>query len=365
MLGRGGSPDVMGVVLIEPLRPIIGASMTMVPLPPQLANVRDVPNLVNYVAFKANLSDPADVMLTVRANDEAAAQQLEGIIDGLMALAEQSAAAEIAKQEASSDPVEQAQAKYAKRMSSRIKQALRPVRKGANLTLSGHGSGTMQIATIGILVGLLLPAVNAAREAGRRAQSMNNLHQIGLAMQNYNSTLGSFPARANFDAQGKPLLSWRVHILPYIEQDALYKQFHLNESWDSPHNRPLIAAMPKVFQNPSSPAAKPGMASYLAVCGKGLMFEGTTGRKASDIRDGTVDTIAVVEADDDRAVEWTKPQDWEWDATKPLAGLGHAHPGGFGAAFADGSVHFISASIDPTLFHALLTIAGNEPVQAP
>ena len=123
--------------------------------------------------------------------------------------------------------------------------------------------------------------------------------------------------------------------------------------------------MPKIFQNPSSPSTKPGMANYLSVCGKGLMFDGTKGRKAADVRDGLVHTIAVVEADDDRAIEWTKPQDWDFNATKPLAGLGHAHPGGFGAAFGDGSVHFISATIDPTLFHALLTINGNEPVEVP
>ncbi len=121
--------------------------------------------------------------------------------------------------------------------------------------------------------------------------------------------------------------------------------------------------MPKTFQNPSRRTAKPGMANYLAVCGKGLMFDGTKGRKPSEITDGTSNTIAVVEADDDRAVEWTKPQDWECDATKPLAGLGHAHPAGFIAGFADGSVHFIAGSIDPTLFHALLTINGNEAVQ--
>jgi hypothetical protein len=226
-------------------------------------------------------------------------------------------------------------------------------------------NGLNRTAGAGFAIGLLLPAVQSAREAGRRAQSLNNLHQINLAMMNYEATYRTFPPRALCDAQGKPLLSWRVAILPFIEQNELYKQFHLDEPWDSPNNRPLIAQMPKIFQNPSSPGAKPGMANYLAVCGTGLMFDGTKGRKLTEITDGTSNTIAVVEADANQGVEWTKPQDWEYDATKPLAGLGHAHPAGFCAAFADGSVRFIVATIDPTAFHAMLTIAGGEAVTPP
>jgi prepilin-type processing-associated H-X9-DG protein len=81
-----------------------------------------------------------------------------------------------------------------------------------------------------------------------------------------------------------------------------------------------------------------------------------------EFTDGTSHTIMVVEADPDRAVVWTKPDDWEYDATQPLAGLGHAHPGGFNVLFADGSVRFIPKTIDPQGFHALLTIdAGDVP----
>ncbi len=121
--------------------------------------------------------------------------------------------------------------------------------------------------------------------------------------------------------------------------------------------------MPKVFQNPSQPP-QPGKANYLAVVGDGLMFEGSKARRLADITDGTSNTIMVVEADANRAVTWTKPDDWEFDAKRPLAGLGHAHPIGFGALFADGSVRFIRESIDPKTFQALLTIAGGEPINA-
>jgi prepilin-type processing-associated H-X9-DG protein len=237
------------------------------------------------------------------------------------------------------------------------------VRKGDTLTLATHGQGQAQIATIGVLVALLLPAVQAAREAARRSQSVNNLKQIGLAMHNYHDVYKTFPARANFGKEGKPLLSWRVHILPYIEQQGLYREFHLDEPWNSEHNKKLIPRMPAIYQNPSSPP-RPGMAHYLGVSGKGFFFDGTKGRKLSDITDGTSNTLMVVEVDPDRAVTWTKPDDWQFSAAKPLAGLGKAHPGGFNALMTDGSVRFISTSIDQKTFRALLTIAGGEASDA-
>ena len=87
-------------------------------------------------------------------------------------------------------------------------------------------------------------------DAARRAQSMNNLKQFALAMHNYHDTNGKFPAASSFDKDGKPLLSWRVHVLPYLEQAELYKQFHLDEPWDSEHNKKLIEKMPNVLASP-------------------------------------------------------------------------------------------------------------------
>ena len=132
MLSRSGTPDLLAVMLVEPLRPALAASADA-PIGP-LAKLRDAPKLIDYVAFKANVSDSLDATLIFRAKDGAAAEQLAGIIDGLMTMAQQAADAEVAKQEASRDPVEQATAKYSKRMSRRIAEILRPVRKGAMLT---------------------------------------------------------------------------------------------------------------------------------------------------------------------------------------------------------------------------------------
>lgn len=359
-------PDAMALLLVEPIRPLVAPVLAQAPVPPPLANLKKVPDLVYSVGVKANLTGDMSMSLALRANDEEAAKQLQEIIDQALELAGQmmrmQMAAEVSKKAQSDDPVEQATAKYMDRISQGMLKALRPVRKGDSLMLSSSGKQS-QIATIGILIALLLPAVQAAREAARRAQSANNLKQIGLAMHNYYDVQKTLPARANFK-DDKPMLSWRVHLLPYLGQDSLYKQFHLDEPWDSQHNQTLIPLMPAVFRNPSS-TAKPGTSDYLGVAGQGLMFEGAKGRTMAEIRDGTANTIMIVEADPDRAVIWTRPEDWQFDAQQPLAGLGNAHPGGFNALMADASVRFISKSIDPKTFQALLTIAGGETVGMP
>jgi hypothetical protein len=221
-----------------------------------------------------------------------------------------------------------------------------------------------------IVVGLLLPAVQKAREAGRDAQSMNNLRQIGLAMHNFHDTHGALPAPASYDGDGKPLLSWRVHILPYIEQDALYKKFKLDEPWDSKHNKELIKEMPTFYKVPGGMKVDDGKTCYLVPTGDDTIFPkgeagSEKGLKLTAITDGTSNTIMVVEAAPDKAVPWTKPEDWEFDADKPNKGLVGHRPNSFLALFADASVHRIPKSTKDETLKALFTRAGGEVVEVP
>jgi len=354
------------MLLVEPLRPLLNAQLDMAPIPAEFADVRRVPDMVDTFAMKANLTDRNGAMLSVTANDEAAAIELEKLIGQWLDLAQRQMQAEmaddLARAEASDDPVEKAQARYAQRVSGKMFEMFRPVRKGNRLILDGGTGGSQaQVATIGILVALLLPAVQAAREAARRASSINNMKQLGLCMHNYHDAHRKFPARAVFDKDGKPLLSWRVKMLPYMEEGALYGQFRLDEAWDSPHNLKLAEQMPAIFRNPSS-TAPPNMTTYLVPVGPGTIFEGDQGRRISDIIDGTSNTVLLVEADDDRAVLWTKPEDWKYDPQTPMAGLGRAHPGLFNVLLADGSVRSVSAGLDLQTWKALLSHAGSEVV---
>ena len=110
-------------------------------------------------------------------------------------------------------------------------------------------------------------------------------------------------------------------ILPFIEQDALYKQFHLDEPWDSEHNKQLIAKMPPEYKSPNSKVSGEGKTNYLTVRGPQSVFPGKKALSFQDIPDGTSNTIMTVEVTDDRAVIWTKPDDFEYDPQDPLKGL--------------------------------------------
>lgn len=208
---------------------------------------------------------------------------------------------------------------------------------------------------IGVLSGLLLPAVQAARESARQMQSSNNLKQIMLAMHNFHDANGRFPAQAIAQGDGKPLLSWRVAILPYLGEQALYNQFHLDEPWDSPHNIELLEQMPKFFRNPSNPPSA-GMTTYLVPMGKGVGLS-SEGLKMQEITDGTSNTLAVLDVDPQFGVPWTKPDDLDIRQNEVLDWL---RAEGSNAGFFDASVRLIDLEIDTEVLEALMTRAGGE-----
>jgi len=151
--------------------------------------------------------------------------------------------------------------------------------------------------------------------ASARQRSSNNLKQIGLALHNYHDKYGVFPAAAIVDKKGKPLLSWRVAILPYVEQDDLYKKFRLDEPWDSDHNIKLANTRIKVYELPYV-EEKPGETHYRVFVGNGAVFDMVQGCKITQITDGTSNTILAFEGAE--ATPWTKPDDIEFDPKKPM-----------------------------------------------
>jgi hypothetical protein len=236
-------------------------------------------------------------------------------------------------------------------------------RKGEALTLAidvPSGPYGSLLAWSGFSAGLFLPAVQKVREASTRVQSQNNLKQMGLAMHNYHDINGHFPAAAICDKAGKPLLSWRVAILPYIEQANLYQQFHLDEPWDSKHNVKLLEQMPAIYAVPGPRKAGDTKTCYRVLVGQHAMFELDKGRRLADITDGTSNTIMIVEAAE--SVPWTKPEGLPFNPEKPLPKLGHFFKDGFNAVFADGSVHFLRHDVQEGILRALITHQGGEVV---
>jgi prepilin-type processing-associated H-X9-DG protein len=219
----------------------------------------------------------------------------------------------------------------------------------------------------GVLLALLLPAVQQAREAARRTQCKNNLKQIGLALHNYQDTYGCLPPAYFADASGKPMHSWRVLILPYLGETALYGEYKFSEPWDGPNNSRLLTRMPAVFACPSqaNPNA-PGRTTtaYAAVFGEQCIFRGSEPVKILDVTDGASNTMMVGEAEGAN-IPWMKPADIDITKHPSLGdrdGFSSNHTGGVNVVMCDGSVRFITLTINPQTLKAIFTRNGGEPV---
>ncbi len=353
--------DFVAVVHLEPLAEMVPESLLQMMLPPPLSAACEIPPLVASLRVQANFTGDSKCRIMIFAKDAMSAERLERILEQLLRNAKQLMIERLENEAAmdQDDVVSPAMAKYIARVGNRIIAGIMPQRKDNVLQWEFSTGDRAGLGFTATMVSLLLPAVQSAREVARRSQSENNLKMLALAMHNYHDVYGHFPPQAITDKNGKPFLSWRVALLPFLECRSFYDQFHLDEPWDSPHNSVFIKQMPEVFRNPSAPRV-PGITHYLGIVGKGAFFEEGKTRKLADILDGTSKTIMFVEVDPDRGVIWTKPEDLPFNPDNPLDGLGHAHPGGFNAAFADGSVYFISSTVDPEVFRALITVAGGE-----
>ncbi|WP_193789009.1 DUF1559 family PulG-like putative transporter [Zavarzinella formosa] len=220
-------------------------------------------------------------------------------------------------------------------------------------------------------------------DAGERLTISNNLKQIGLGMHNYETVNSGFPTNS-FDANGKPLLSWRVHILPYVEEQGLYQQFRLNEPWDSPNNKPLLSRMPKVYATWAERTGKVPMGSktyYRGFSMSGAMMEpkmanqpqngkldfgnpfgAPKGPRMMNVSDGLSNTLLCVEAGE--SVDWTKPDDLSWAPGQPMPSFGGDRKNSdvFIALFGDGFVKPVKKTISSEQLKAAITYAGNEKV---
>jgi hypothetical protein len=226
---------------------------------------------------------------------------------------------------------------------------------------------TLAVGLVALPIFLLVPAVEKVRAAAERTQSSNNLKQMALAMHNYNSTYGHLPPAAG--GQGMSTgLSWRVSLLPYLGEVVLYKQFNLNEAWDSPNNKKLLTRMPRVYAMPGT-IDRPGMTRYRVFVGNKAAFalpkpggEEARGRRFSDFTDGLANTILIAEAAD--PVEWTRPSELVYAPGEVLPPLNTLH-GAANVSMGDGSVHRIGTETPPAELQAMITINGGEPVTPP
>jgi hypothetical protein len=212
-------------------------------------------------------------------------------------------------------------------------------------------------------------AIGDAREGARRSQCISNLKQLGLALINYHEVYGCFPPAHVDDPTGKPMHSWRVLILPMLEQSGLYNAYDFSEPWDGPSNRRLIGRMPGIYACPSryDPSGRAHLTSFVAVTGPGTLFPDVGGVTTSDLTDGAGVTLAITETET-MDIPWTEPRDLDARAMSMIindmkrASISSQHTFGAEAVFADDSIHFLRSGISPAQLSALLTTAGNEGI---
>jgi hypothetical protein len=207
---------------------------------------------------------------------------------------------------------------------------------------------------------LIMPSLGPHPEAARRTLCRNNLKMIGLALHNYHDVYGVFPPAYVSDDQGQPMHSWRVLILPYVDEQALYDQYHFDEPWDGPHNIGLLEKMPELYRCPSHADAEWGMTDYAAIVGQPCVMRGTVPVTIRDITDGTSNTIAIGESTGAR-IRWTEPRDVSFGTFTHIGdrdGFSGEHNGCALLLFADGSVQSLSEDEPAETVKALFTRAG-------
>jgi hypothetical protein len=226
-------------------------------------------------------------------------------------------------------------------------------------TDGGTVSVTTSIPLSEVPISSIASALMATRKAADRSQSANNLKQIALAFHQFESVHKKFPHPTKSpDPSHKYPVSWRVMILPFMEQKVLYSMYRFDEPWDGPNNSKLLTVRPIQYVHPEAPAGSTNT-PYLAITGEEAMFQPSKDTLPSDVRDGLARTLMVVESKS--TVPWTKPDDLAYASDKPLPAVGGFSEEGFHAAFGDGSVRFISKTIAESVLRAWLTARGGEP----
>ncbi len=217
------------------------------------------------------------------------------------------------------------------------------------------------VFSIAVPVSLLIWAIDKAIDDVERSGDAHL--QVAVAFHMYHDQHGHFPPAAVHGLDGTPLYSWRVLILPWIEEGELYKEFHLDEPWDSPHNIRLLPKMPLLYEPPGRKAQL--LPPYHTVChvfvGKRTAFEGPHGLNLqADFPDGMSRTILLVDAG--KPSPWTKPEELPYSSDGPLPDLEGIFPDGFWACMVDGGRRWVKRETSEATIRALITRnLGDQP----
>jgi prepilin-type processing-associated H-X9-DG protein len=240
-----------------------------------------------------------------------------------------------------------------------------------NAKNSGTGRAIFWALAIPVVLGLaaliVLPT-DRGRSAQRRTQCLNNIRNIAIALHNYHSKYGSLPPAHIADEKGRPMHSWRVLILPYLDRSDLYSAYHFDEPWDGPENSKLHEIIVDVFACPEEGSrSKPTDTSYVAVVGSETIWPGERGFRLDEVADGLSQTLMVVEVAKS-GIHWMEPRDLAFSTMAKTVnansgqGISSPHRGVASAAFADGHIRLLDDKTAAETIESLLTVRGGEKI---
>lgn len=208
-----------------------------------------------------------------------------------------------------------------------------------------------------LCAGVLSIGMFNGNESMRRALTGNRLKQILIALHAYNAVYDRLPPAVVTDADGKPLYSGRVLLLPFLEDDSLYKRFDKSKAWNSPENLPLAQREVSVFQSPKH-RAKGGSYHFVFVSGTGTAFDGVKSIRLAEVVDGLSETLLVVETKQGPS-SWAEPIDWNANSGALLPGF---HGNTTYVGLGDGRVLRLTTQPPHPHSKSLCTIAGGEQI---
>lgn len=222
-------------------------------------------------------------------------------------------------------------------------------------------------ATSGIVFAVLALLGHDAREAARKSQCSGHCSTVRMALLNYHSNYGSFPPASITDENGRPMHSWRVLLLPFLEQGRLYDRYDFSEPWDGPNNRKLAGEFISVYRCPSEPASTPvTMTNFVFITGPGTPWpDANKGPSLEDFVDGAATTFLFVEVADS-GIHWMEPRDFHIQQMNPQInsksgqGISSRHRGGAHVSWAGGHNSWLSEQTDVSTVRAMMTIHGGE-----